>query len=343
MAGAGACDEDRAIPTNNNGTHPCYLSLEPGRTYTGVGIDTVGLTMGKFEKPRVAAGLDITLSNVVHTYDPATRKGRVTFNAVVGAQAESGPREVRITYGNQTISSSACLGTAPAPGTTAQCLAAPTPALCCQAGQNLYQGSDFPDLMNRSEPPNPDCIFSKGGIDQVWASHGADFVSAGAANDTVFAGGAADVVLGEAGDDQIYSGEGNDTLFGGLGNDILWGELGHDWLLGGTEHDAIYGGDGDDQIFGGAGNDALEGGAGNDFIRPGPGLDAVQAGDGNDRVEVLHPCEVVAGEVLIGGRDDDTLALYGSLAQLLAKGAVVDEFEHIIEFASGLQKSECAP
>ncbi|OJU09790.1 MAG: hypothetical protein BGN86_10610 [Caulobacterales bacterium 68-7] len=64
------------------------------------------------------------------------------------------------------------------------------------------------------------------------------------------------------------------------------------------------------QVNGSAGNDAINGSSQNDVIIAGAGLDVVHAGAGGDNVRV-NQGDFVAGEVLDGGADVDTLAVSG--------------------------------
>ncbi|MCP4677072.1 MAG: VWA domain-containing protein [Deltaproteobacteria bacterium] len=106
------CSLDRAIPRIENDDDPCKFTLEPGRTYYDLRVDTVGLPIGA-DDIYVNLGLDIDVMNVRVNYDATTKESTVLFDATVGSTALSGPREVRVTYGSAyTVTSHACLGEA---------------------------------------------------------------------------------------------------------------------------------------------------------------------------------------------------------------------------------------
>lgn len=101
-----------------------------------------------------------------------------------------------------------------------------------------------------------------------------------------------------------------DDLFPGVGDDN-------------SGNETVNGLDGQDGIFGGLGNDVLNGGAGNDFLDGSEGDDTLSGGDGNDDLfedfsgtstvdggagdDTLTVTSLIAGGVLMGGTDTDTL------------------------------------
>jgi Ca2+-binding RTX toxin-like protein len=86
-----------------------------------------------------------------------------------------------------------------------------------------------------------------------------------------------------------------ENLIGSNFNDVLTGDGNDNVLEGRDGNDTLYGGDGDDSLSGGIGDDTLEGGAGDDLISGGDGNDTIAGGAG------------LAGDILIGGADIDTL------------------------------------
>ncbi len=112
---------------------------------------------------------------------------------------------------------------------------------------------------------------------------------------------------GREGNDTILSSDSLSALFSssevnliaGAGDDFvsgfgtLFGDAGNDTLVGGAFGQTINGGDGDDQIFGGDGADTLNGNAGEDTFVPGFDL---------------------AGDIIDGGTEFDTILVQGNSA-----------------------------
>lgn len=128
-----------------------------------------------------------------------------------------------------------------------------------------------------------------------------DEIEGGGGKDTLSGAGGDDYIDGGSGDDVLNGGAGHDTIYGGLDNDIIFGAVGDDsstWM----EGDQLSGEDGNDTILGFWGDDLIDGGAGKDTIN---------AQDGDD-VIYIEKGDVVAGEMIDGGSDDDVLHLAAS-------------------------------
>jgi hypothetical protein len=198
-------------------------------------------------------------------------------------------------------------------GFSAACLADPTQANCCIAGQVVLTGTSGDDFWSFSSTASTArCVLGNGGHDDAYLSAGSDTVIFGSGDDYVTAREGPNRLLGGAGEDILKSGGGADTLYGGEGSDDLYAGGGADW------------------IDGGGGDDHIQGQDGNDVILPGEGEDYVLAGNGDDRVVVRAPCELQAGEYLSGGSGTDTLVLPFSLAEAQAAGLVTAGFEHVV-------------
>jgi Ca2+-binding RTX toxin-like protein len=143
------------------------------------------------------------------------------------------------------------------------------------------------------------------GDDDIAAGAGNDLVVGGVCNDSLAGGRGEDLIFGSEDEDFIQGGDGGDTLFGDgldptLGSkDWLFGDMGNDTLHGGGGEDTLYGNGDNDQLFGGEGNDTLSGGDGNDWLDGGRGEDVLLLDQGED--------------VLVGGPDDDTYIISGSI------------------------------
>lgn len=196
-----------------------------------------------------------------------------------------------------------------------------SPAACCNPGQSLVEGNNWPNFLARLWGGNY-CMFGYGSWDDLKSLDGTDYLSGGDGHDVMTSTGDNNVMVG---------GDGNDTMG-------LVGE-GHK-MYGGPGHDAM---DliGSGEVHGGTGNDFLIGHAGDQVFVPGPGLDLVEAGKGDDHVHIYDVCELEALEVLDGGFGTDTLYTPVSVVELNTRGVVVLGFENIVVTSNQQHLSEC--
>lgn len=95
-------------------------------------------------------------------------------------------------------------------------------------------------------------------------------------DDFLFGRNGNDIILGGDGNDKLYGRNGSDTILGGSGNDTLHGQNGRDSLYGGDGDDHLFGGSGTksrDTLYGGTGNDVLSSGDGKGILHGGQGAD----------------------------------------------------------------------
>ncbi len=151
----------------------------------------------------------------------------------------------------------------------------------------------------------------------------------------------AECIVGLGGNDTLNAQGQNDEAFGGDGSDSIFGGAGSDTISGGIGADVLRGDAGNDVIYGGRDNDDIQGGADADTIYPGMGADLVNAGDGNDLVVVLDVCELVNGEMLIGGSGTDTLELPMPAADLPQYGVTISGFETVTMVPDRNCEAEC--
>lgn len=131
-------------------------------------------------------------------------------------------------------------------------------------------------------------------------------------------------IVGTGGDDTLLaSPDVGQELFGGRGRDTLRGRLGGDTL------------------HGGVGDDKLEGGGGADVLIPGRGRDSTYGEDGDDTLLVAGTCELAAGEVLDGGKGNDTLHTPVPAAELARLGVRLSNIEKVVLNHPGAQRATC--
>lgn len=144
------------------------------------------------------------------------------------------------------------------------------------------------------------------------------------------------------------------------GVEILFEEIVVDEKLGTPLADTLIGNQLDELIRAGAGNDVLDAGAGHDVVFAGEGVDTIQGRDGNDRIHagtdqdfvdagagddyvvVYHPCELEAGEALVGGSGHDVLIVPIEPERLAKLGVFIDEFEEIVVTTSLKDAAWCS-
>jgi Ca2+-binding RTX toxin-like protein len=137
-----------------------------------------------------------------------------------------------------------------ADGFSAACLADPTQANCCSAGQVVLTGTSGDDFWSFSSTASTArCVLGHGGHDDAYLSAGGDTVLFGSGDDYVTAREGQNRLLGGAGDDILKSGGGADTLYGGDDVDDLYAGGGADWVDGGAGDDHLQGQDGNDVLF----------------------------------------------------------------------------------------------
>jgi hypothetical protein len=142
-----------------------------------------------------------------------------------------------------------------------------------------------------------------------------------------------EVLFGHAGVEETLGTRESDDLPGTPHDDLIRAAAGNDEIHGAAGADVIVAGPGDDQVFGGEGNDRIHPGAGEDFV---------DAGAGDDHVVVYDPCELAAGEALVGGPGNDMLITPLTSEKLATLGVHVDEFESIVVTPSLGRGASCS-
>ncbi|HEY6081729.1 MAG TPA: calcium-binding protein, partial [Polyangiaceae bacterium] len=197
-------------------------------------------------------------------------------------------------------------------------------ASCCAAGQTLVEGTAGQDNLHLNQTADY-CVLAFASKDVVKTQDGNDHVFGGSGDDVLQCGGGADSVFGGAGADTINSVNGGQlVVHGGPANDVIQA---------GSATTAL--------LWAGLGDDTVQGSPGSDTIYPGDGRDVTNGHGGDDTVVLLDECEAVRGKVLQGGPGRDTLVIPLSLAELLARGIVVNGFEVIVVDRSKAYLSEC--
>ncbi len=163
--------------------------------------------------------------------------------------------------------------------------------------------------------PGADFIFGMRGDDQIRGEDGTDFLFGEfivdlpllTGNDCVWGGDGFDLVVGDnligsswgtpGGDDKLWGDAGIDLV---VGDDVL-SDIFSQTLAGGK--DTLEGNDETDVLFGCGGDDQIKGNDGMDFAEGNGGDDTIDGGGG----ENFSFCSttVEAGNLLLGGRDDD--------------------------------------
>ena len=181
-------------------------------------------------------------------------------------------------------------------------------------GHDLMYGDDGRDDM--AGGPGNDTMRGGRDVDIMRGGDGDDLILGHTGSDELFGDGGNDVIKGFTGNDTIDGGDGNDRVDGQDGEDAIDGGAGDDLLRGGSGNDTVDGGDGDDQLHGDQGVDVLLGGDDDDFLIAGNGIgNRLAGGDGDDHLvgsddgsdDPDFSDAIPFGDILIGGRGDDTI------------------------------------
>ena len=129
--------------------------------------------------------------------------------------------------------------------------------------QNLFFGSDDPNVLCLTDADNGDALF----VDDIYTASPENIAETQARIaqiDEIRAGSGNDIV--DMTSQQFeYIGDGL-TIRGGSGNDTIWANKGDNKLFGDAGNDRIVGASGNDVIAGGIGNDRMHGGGGDDVF-----------------------------------------------------------------------------
>ncbi len=143
--------------------------------------------------------------------------------------------------------------------------------------QNLYVGSDDPNVLCLTDAENGDALF----VDDIYTELPEEVEEQTARLFKIheIRAGAGDDVVDMTSQEFEYVRDGL-TIRGGDGNDFIWANKGDNLLFGDAGKDRLVGASGNDILVGGAGDDSMHGGGGEDIFAFG--------GDwGNDTVEQL--------------------------------------------------------
>ena len=129
--------------------------------------------------------------------------------------------------------------------------------------QNLFFGSDDPNVLCLTDADNGDAIF----VDDAYTGLPEEVEANTARLYKIqeIRAGAGDDIVDMTSQRCEYTGDGL-TIRGGDGDDVIWANKGNNMLFGDAGNDRIVGASGNDVIAGGIGSDSMHGGGGNDVF-----------------------------------------------------------------------------
>ena len=102
------CGDRFAIPTGSGSGGLCHISLPPGTSRNGIQIETRGMPIGS-RGVRVSGGVGVRVRNVeTVSYDADTKRGVVRFDAEATSNAPDTPRQIRVSFAGQSVSTKDC-------------------------------------------------------------------------------------------------------------------------------------------------------------------------------------------------------------------------------------------